>query len=55
MITPPATHGRSPARPTSFSILAGRRVPMLDRARMYVCGIISYDVTHLGHAVTCGC
>src|SRR6516162_7083932 len=33
-------------------ILAGRRVPMLDRARMYVCGITPYDVTHLGHAAT---
>jgi cysteinyl-tRNA synthetase len=25
---------------------------MLDRARMYVCGITPYDVTHLGHAAT---
>jgi rhodanese-related sulfurtransferase len=33
-------------------VLAGRRVPMLDRARMYVCGITPYDVTHLGHAAT---
>jgi hypothetical protein len=36
-------------------VLAGRRVPMLDRARMYACGITPYDVTHLGHAATCGC
>src|SRR6516162_10237521 len=37
--------------PAEF-VLAGRRVPMLDRARMYVCGITPYDVTHLGHAAT---
>jgi cysteinyl-tRNA synthetase len=30
-------------------VLGGRRVPMLDSARMYVCGITPYDVTHLGH------
>ena len=33
-------------------VLAGRGVPMLDKARMYVCGITPYDVTHLGHAAT---
>ena len=33
-------------------ILARQRVPMLDRARIYVCGITPYDVTHLGHAAT---
>jgi cysteinyl-tRNA synthetase len=33
-------------------VIAGRRVPMLDRARIYVCGITPYDVTHLGHAAT---
>jgi cysteinyl-tRNA synthetase len=33
-------------------VLAGRRLPMLDRARIYVCGITPYDVTHLGHAAT---
>lgn len=32
--------------------LGGRRVPMLDRARIYACGITPYDVTHLGHAAT---
>ncbi len=32
--------------------LGGRRVAMLDRARIYVCGITPYDVTHLGHAAT---
>lgn len=33
-------------------LLGGRAVPMLDRARVYVCGITPYDVTHLGHAAT---
>ena len=32
--------------------LAGETVPMVGRARMYVCGITPYDVTHLGHAST---
>jgi cysteinyl-tRNA synthetase len=32
--------------------IAGRRLPMLDRARIYACGITPYDVTHLGHAAT---
>jgi cysteinyl-tRNA synthetase len=34
------------------AVLAGRRLAMLDRARVYVCGITPYDVTHLGHAAT---
>jgi hypothetical protein len=33
-------------------ILADRRLVMLDRARIHVCGITPYDVTHLGHAAT---
>ncbi|HEY7430405.1 MAG TPA: class I tRNA ligase family protein [Streptosporangiaceae bacterium] len=32
--------------------IAGRRVELLDRARIYACGITPYDVTHLGHAAT---
>ncbi len=32
--------------------LGGRRVAVLDRARIYACGITPYDVTHLGHAAT---
>jgi cysteinyl-tRNA synthetase len=32
--------------------LDGHRVPILDRARIYACGITPYDVTHLGHAAT---
>lgn len=33
-------------------VIAGQRVAMLDRARIYACGITPYDVTHLGHAAT---
>jgi cysteinyl-tRNA synthetase len=32
--------------------LAGSALPVIGRARMYVCGITPYDVTHLGHAAT---
>ena len=32
--------------------LAGRRLAVVGTARMYVCGITPYDVTHLGHAAT---
>ena len=32
--------------------LAGKSLPVIGRARMYVCGITPYDVTHLGHAST---
>ncbi|HZG90336.1 MAG TPA: cysteine--tRNA ligase [Pseudonocardia sp.] len=28
------------------------RLPVVGRARMYVCGITPYDTTHLGHAAT---
>jgi cysteinyl-tRNA synthetase len=34
------------------AVLGGRRVELLDRARIYACGITPYDVTHLGHAAT---
>ena len=30
--------------------LGGVMLPLVGRARMYVCGITPYDVTHLGHA-----
>ena len=43
-----ANAASAPAAP----VLAGRTVPMLDKARIYVCGITPYDVTHLGHAAT---
>jgi cysteinyl-tRNA synthetase len=32
------------------AVIAGQRVELLDRARVYACGITPYDVTHLGHA-----
>jgi cysteinyl-tRNA synthetase len=32
--------------------LSGRRLPLISPARLYVCGITPYDVTHLGHAAT---
>jgi len=32
--------------------LGCRRLALLDRARIYACGITPYDVTHLGHAAT---
>jgi L-cysteine:1D-myo-inositol 2-amino-2-deoxy-alpha-D-glucopyranoside ligase len=32
--------------------LGGQVLPLLSPARVYVCGITPYDVTHLGHAAT---
>jgi cysteinyl-tRNA synthetase len=32
--------------------IAGYSVPVLGRARMYVCGITPYETTHIGHAAT---
>jgi len=32
--------------------LGGKPLPLVDRARLYACGITPYDVTHLGHAST---
>jgi cysteinyl-tRNA synthetase len=32
--------------------LAGRPLPLVGKARIYVCGVTPYDVTHLGHAAT---
>ena len=32
--------------------IAGRPLPIVGRARVYVCGITPYDTTHLGHAAT---
>jgi len=37
--------GRSPVM-----TLGGTMLPLVGRARVYVCGITPYDVTHLGHA-----
>jgi len=36
----------------AVAVIAGQRVELLDRARVYACGITPYDVTHLGHAAT---
>jgi cysteinyl-tRNA synthetase len=43
--------GALPARP-DFLTLAGTPLPTVGTARIYVCGITPYDVTHLGHAAT---
>ena len=43
--------GAAPARPASLSLM-GKPVHMVGSARLYVCGITPYDVTHLGHAST---
>ncbi|HEV2369582.1 MAG TPA: hypothetical protein VGR90_06880, partial [Acidimicrobiales bacterium] len=32
--------------------IGGTRLPIVGRARVYVCGITPYDATHLGHAAT---
>ncbi|MGE3289157.1 MAG: cysteine--tRNA ligase [Pseudonocardia sp.] len=32
--------------------IGGAALPVVGRARMYVCGITPYDTTHLGHAAT---
>jgi cysteinyl-tRNA synthetase len=34
------------------AVIAGQRLELLDRVRVYACGITPYDVTHLGHAAT---
>lgn len=43
--------GSLPAR-TDFVTLGARALPVVGAARMYVCGITPYDVTHVGHAAT---
>ena len=43
------THGLIPTPPLT---LRGERLPLLGAARVYVCGVTPYDVTHLGHAAT---
>jgi cysteinyl-tRNA synthetase len=46
------TQGSPEIAEVSGLTLGGRRLAMLDRARIYACGITPYDVTHLGHAAT---
>ncbi len=43
--------GATPARPTHLT-LGDHPVAAVGSARVYVCGITPYDVTHLGHAAT---
>src|SRR5205807_9824458 len=38
--------------PSMILRLGSTRLPMVGRARLYVCGITPYDTTHLGHAAT---
>lgn len=38
--------------PTPSVVVSGRPLPLLSTARIYVCGITPYSVTHLGHAAT---
>jgi cysteinyl-tRNA synthetase len=48
---PRPAHRDGPPRSSSF-VLAGRALPLVSPARVYLCGITPYDVTHLGHAAT---
>ena len=41
-----------PSSPTAPVVIGGRPLPLLTTARVYVCGITPYSVTHLGHAAT---
>lgn len=43
--------GASPDRP-DFVTIGERALPVVGAARIYVCGITPYDVTHVGHAAT---
>ncbi len=47
MISAHAALGQSPV-----AQIGGVRLPVLGRARVYVCGITPYDTTHVGHAAT---
>lgn len=50
-LDPAQRTGRAPSAP-AWLHLAGEAVPTVGTARVYVCGITPYDVTHLGHATT---
>ena len=43
-------HAQEPVPPRLR--LGGRSLSVVGRARIYVCGVTPYDVTHLGHAAT---
>jgi L-cysteine:1D-myo-inositol 2-amino-2-deoxy-alpha-D-glucopyranoside ligase len=47
-----ATDQAAPQLRSAGLRLGGRPLPMVYPARMYLCGITPYDVTHLGHAAT---
>jgi cysteinyl-tRNA synthetase len=44
--------GEQPEIHTADLRLTGAALPVVSPARVYVCGITPYDVTHLGHAAT---
>ncbi len=51
------TAGRVPSADSallraSTLVLDGQPLPLVGTARLYVCGITPYDVTHVGHAAT---
>ena len=46
------TDHREPVTHSAEFRLAGAGLPLVSPARVYICGITPYDVTHLGHAAT---
>src|SRR5664279_2119753 len=46
------TDHREPVTHSAEFRLAGAGLPLVTPARVYICGITPYDVTHLGHAAT---
>src|SRR3954465_15534469 len=46
------TTSRDATTPPPVLHLGGTPVSVVGRARIYVCGVTPYDVTHLGHAAT---
>ncbi|HET6793409.1 MAG TPA: class I tRNA ligase family protein [Acidimicrobiales bacterium] len=50
-VGPAARHLTAGGAPSTLR-LGGVELPVLGRARVYVCGITPYDTTHLGHAAT---
>lgn len=56
-VSPAGVEDEHPGVPAPGSLsarlrLAGAALPLVSPARIYVCGITPYDVTHLGHAAT---
>lgn len=46
------TTSATSSRTARTLVLGGRPLPVVGTARLYVCGVTPYDVTHLGHAAT---